>query len=45
MKTARVKFLGSYPSAYGSDDEKVVNRAGVSEAATWIEELRSLIAH
>jgi prephenate dehydratase len=45
MKTARVKFMGSYPSAYGTDDEKVVNRAGVAEAATWIEELRSRIAH
>lgn len=43
MKTAQVKFLGSYPSAYGSDEEQVQNRAGLVEAAAWIDELRSRI--
>ena len=43
MKTANVKFLGSYPSAYGSDDEQEVNRAGVAEAAAWIDDLRGRI--
>jgi hypothetical protein len=38
-----VKFLGSYPSAYGTDDEQVVNRAGVAEAAAWIDDLRGRI--
>jgi prephenate dehydratase len=43
MKTASVKFLGSYPSAYGTDDQKVINRAGVAEAEAWIEDLRRRI--
>jgi prephenate dehydratase len=43
MKTANVKFLGSYPSAYGSDDEQEVNRAGVAEAAAWVDDLRGRI--
>ena len=44
MKTANVKFLGSYPSAYGSDDEQEVSRAGVAEAAAWIDDLRGRIS-
>ena len=44
MKTANVKFLGSYPSAYGTEDEQVVNRAGVAEAAEWIDDLRGRIS-
>ena len=37
MKTARVKFLGSYPSAYGSDQEQIADRARVVEAEAWVE--------
>ncbi len=43
MKTARVKFLGSYPSAYGSDQEQIADRARVVEAEAWVESLRSRI--
>ena len=43
MKTARVKFLGSYPSAYGSDQEQIADRARVVEAEAWVESLRGHI--
>lgn len=43
MKTARVKFLGSYPSAYGSDQEQIADRARVAEAEDWVESLRGRI--
>ena len=43
MKTARVKFLGSYPSAYGSDQEQIADRARVVEAEAWVESLRGRI--
>ncbi len=43
MKQGRVKFLGSYPSAYGTQEEQASNRDGVGEADTWLSELRSRI--
>ncbi|MEM7139941.1 MAG: prephenate dehydratase [Actinomycetota bacterium] len=43
MKHGRVKFLGSYPSAYGTAEEQESNRAGVTEADTWLADLRSKI--
>ena len=43
MKHGRVKFLGSYPSAYGTDDEQESNRSGVAEADSWLENLREQI--
>lgn len=43
MKQGRVKFLGSYPSAYGSEEVQQVNRDGVGEADTWLADLRDRI--
>jgi len=43
MKHGRVKFLGSYPSAYGTADEQESNRSGVSEADSWLDGLRNQI--
>ena len=43
MKHGRVKFLGSYPSAYGTPEEQKSNRAGVTEADLWLEALRRQI--
>ena len=43
MKHGKVKFLGSYPSAYGTEEEQENNRAGVGEAQFWLDELRSRI--
>jgi len=43
MKHGRVKFLGSYPSAYGTLEEQESNRAGVAEADSWLDDLRSQI--
>ena len=43
IKAASVKFMGSYPSAYGSHDEQSANRAGVAEADAWLASLRSQI--
>lgn len=40
-KHGRVKFLGSYPSAYGTAEEQENNRAGVAEGDVWLEELRA----
>jgi len=39
----QVKFLGSYPSAYGSEEEQSTNRGVSSEAQRWLSELRSQI--
>ncbi|MEQ8841755.1 MAG: prephenate dehydratase [Acidimicrobiales bacterium] len=43
MKHGRVKFLGSYPSAYGTTEEQQSNRDGVVEADDWLAELRAQI--
>lgn len=43
MKAADVKFLGSYSSAYGSDETQTTKRAGVTEADTWLAGLRQRI--
>lgn len=43
MRHGRVKFLGSYPSAYGTEEEQKSNRAGVTEADAWLQQLRSRI--
>jgi prephenate dehydratase len=43
MKQGRVKFLGSYPSAYGTQEEQATNRAGVGEADRWLADLRARI--
>jgi prephenate dehydratase len=42
-KHGRVKYLGSYPSAYGTVEEQASNRAGVAEGDLWLDELRSRI--
>ena len=43
MKHGRVKFLGSYPSAYGTAEEQESNLAGVAEGDRWLDELRAQI--
>ena len=43
IKTARVKCLGSYPSASGGEHDRMMNQADAMKAGVWIEELRSLI--
>ena len=43
MKHGRVKFLGSYPSDYGTTEEQEANRAGVAEAEQWLVALRDQI--
>ena len=43
MKHGQVKFLGSYPSAYGTEEEQANNRAGVHEAEAWLDALRAQI--
>ena len=43
MKAAEVKFIGSYPSAYGSSDEQATNRTAVTEADIWLAGLRARI--
>ena len=43
MKTASVKFLGSYPSAYGTNAEQVTNRAAVADAEEWLAALRARV--
>ncbi len=43
MKQGDVKFLGSYPSAYGTTEEQVDNRDGVADADTWLTALRNQI--
>jgi prephenate dehydratase len=44
MKHGVVKFLGSYPSAYGTAEEQANNRGAGSEADAWLAELRSQIS-
>ncbi len=43
MKTSRVKFLGSYPSAAADHDDHVMNQAEVRKATAWIDDLRGRI--
>jgi prephenate dehydratase len=43
MKHGRVKFLGSYPSAYDTAEVQNSNRAGVAEGDEWLAGLRSRI--
>ena len=43
MKTSRVKFLGSYPSASADPHDHVTNQAEVRRAAAWIDDLRGRI--
>ena len=43
MKQGAVKFLGSYPSAYGTIEEQEVNRDGVAAADEWLVGLRDQI--
>lgn len=43
MKQGNVRFLGSYPSAYGTAEQQTTNREGVSSADTWLADLRSQI--
>ena len=38
-----VKFLGSYPSTYGTEEEQRTNRVGTSDAELWLADLRSQI--
>ncbi len=38
-----VKFLGSYPSAYGTDETQSANRQNSSDAQRWLNELRAQI--
>ena len=43
MKTSRVKFLGSYPSASADDDDHRTNEVELHRAAAWIDGLRGRI--
>ena len=43
MKTSRVKFLGSYPSASADHHDHVMNQVEVRRAAAWIDDLRGRI--
>jgi prephenate dehydratase len=43
MKHGIVKFLGSYPSAYGTMEEQANIRGAVGEADIWLADLRSQI--
>ncbi len=43
MKTSRVKFLGSYPSATADHHDQVMNQAEMRKASAWIEDLRARI--
>ncbi len=45
MKTSRVKFLGSYPSASADHHDHAMNQAEMSKASGWIEDLRARILH
>lgn len=44
MKSANVKFIGSYPSAYGECSEQQRKRASTSNATDWISDIRSRIS-
>ena len=43
MKTTRVKFLGSYPSASADHHDHLMNEVGLRKAAAWIDDLRGRI--
>ena len=43
IKTSRVKFLGSYPSASGGEHERMTNQADALMSGVWIDDLRSQI--
>lgn len=43
MKQGTVKFLGSYPSAYGTAEVQEANREGVAQADAWLSDLRTRI--
>ncbi len=43
MKQGNVKFLGSYPSAYGTTEQRDVDRQAVTNAEQWIQSLREKI--
>ena len=43
MKTTRVKFLGSYPSASADHHDHLMNQVEVRKAAAWIDDLRGRI--
>ena len=43
LKTARVKCLGSYPSASGGEHDRMMSQNDTLRAGVWIEELRSKI--
>ena len=43
IKTSRVKFLGSYPSASGGEHERMMNQADALLSGVWIDDLRSQI--
>ena len=43
MKTSRVKFLGSYPSASADHHDHVTSQVEMRKAATWIDDLRGRI--
>ncbi len=43
IKTARVKCLGSYPSASGGEHDRMMNQADTMMAGVWVDELRSRI--
>ncbi|MDC0359533.1 prephenate dehydratase [Acidimicrobiales bacterium] len=42
-KQGNVKFLGSYPSTYGTEEEKNTNREAVSNADGWLSGIRAQI--
>ena len=43
MKTTRVKFLGSYPSASADHHDHLMNQVEVRKATVWIDDLRGRI--
>ena len=43
MKQGNVKFLGSYPSTYGTEEEQNTNREAVSNADSWLSGIRAQI--
>jgi len=43
MKQGNVKFLGSYPSAYGTSEQQEFNREAVQNADRWLSSLRERI--
>lgn len=43
MKTSNIKFLGSYPSAYGTAEVQSDNRDAVVAADSWVTDLRDQV--